>query len=97
MGKTKSDLVDAVYSKQPDLTKHQAADLVDAVIGVMKEAFEHGEAVKVSGFGTFTVRTKNERVGRNPKTGETLSIPSRRVLTFKVSPVLRAALNASGK
>lgn len=97
MGINKGDLVDAVYTKQSDLTKKGATDLVDAVIDVMKGAFQNGETVKVSGFGTFTVRTKTERVGRNPKTGQEISIPSRRVLTFKASPVLRAAINGNGK
>ncbi len=96
MGKTKSDLADAVYTRQPDLTKKGAADLVDAVLDVLKEAIHNGETVKLSGFGKFVVREKNERVGRNPKTGEAISIASRRVLTFKPSAVLKAAINERG-
>jgi len=97
MGKNKSDLADAVYTRQPDLTKKGAADLVDAVLDVLKEAIQNGETVKVSGFGMFLVRQKSERAGRNPKTGEAISIASRRALTFKPSAVLKAALNARGQ
>ena len=97
MGKTKSDLVEAVYAQQPDLTKKDAADLVDAVIDALKEAFQSGETVKLSGFGKFDVRQKKQRVGRNPKTGEAISIAPRRVLTFKPSAVLKAAINGDAE
>lgn len=97
MGKTKSDLADAVYARQPGLTKKEAADLVEAVLGVMKDTLQSGENVMVSGFGKFVVNQKRARIGRNPKTGEALQLPSRRVLTFKPSAVLKAALNARGE
>jgi integration host factor subunit alpha len=97
MGKTKSDLAEAVYARQPDLTKKDAADLVDAVLDALKDAFQSGETVKVQGFGKFVVREKSERAGRNPKTGDVIAITRRRVLTFKPSAVLKAALNGNGK
>ena len=97
MGTTKSDLVAAVYAKQPTLTKKEASDLVDAVLDTMKETLEGGETIKVSGFGRFDVHEKSERIGRNPKTGATIKIASRRVVTFKPSAVLKATLNARGE
>ena len=97
MGTTKTDIVEAVYAKQIGFTKKEASELVDAVLDVMKEAIGNGETVKVSGFGKFVVKQKSERVGRNPKTGETISISQRRVLTFKPSNVLKGAMNERGE
>jgi len=97
MGTTKSDLVAAVYAKAPTLTKKEASDLVDALLDTMKETLERGETVKVSGFGKFEVKQKHARAGRNPKTGEEISIAPRRVLSFKPSAVLKATLNGRGE
>ena len=93
MGTTKADIIDTAYSKLPGFSKKDTVELVDAVFGVMKDALEKGENVKVSGFGKFVVREKNERLGRNPKTGEELTISARRVVTFKPSTILRESLN----
>jgi integration host factor subunit alpha len=71
----------------------KCAEFVDLFFEVMTETLERGEKVKISGFGNFTVRKRRARRGRNPKTGEMIQISGRRVVTFKVSGVLRRALN----
>lgn len=67
--------------------------MVEAVLEALGSALERGESVKLRGFGTFNVRSKSPRVGRNPKTGQEYPITARRVLTFKPSPLLVAAVN----
>ena len=89
----KVELADAVRHELPDLTWREAIDLVDSVIDIMKEALEDGDDVLVTGFGKWVVRDKPSRPGRNPATGEVIEIAPRRVVTFKPSAVLRAALN----
>ena len=93
MGTTKADIIDTVYAKLPGFTKKETASIVDATLEVIKETLASGETVKLSGFGNFVVKQKSERAGRNPRTGEALSISPRRVLTFKASPILKAELN----
>ncbi len=90
---TKYELVQAVYSKLGGFSKKEAADLVDLIFELMKETLGRGENIKISGFGNFVMRDKNERQGRNPQTGEPITISSRRVLTFKPSQLLKQALN----
>ncbi len=90
---TKADLVEAVHGKV-GFSKKESADIVETVFNTMKETLERGEKIKISGFGNFEVRDKRSRVGRNPQTGEVIEISARRVLTFKPSQVLKAALNA---
>jgi integration host factor subunit alpha len=90
---TKADIVQAVYTKLGGFSKKEAADLVDQVFDAMKETLGRGEKIKISGFGNFVVRDKNARVGRNPQTGQEITISARRVLTFKPSQVLKNALN----
>lgn len=90
---TKADLVEAVHTKV-GFSKKESADIVEMVFDTMKETLEHGEKIKISGFGNFEVRDKRARVGRNPQTGEVIEISARRVLTFKPSQVLKAALNS---
>ena len=89
---TKADIVEKVYSKI-GFSKKEASDLVEMVFGTLKDQLTEGEKVKISGFGNFLVREKNERVGRNPQTGEQIKISARRVLTFRPSQVLKAMLN----
>jgi integration host factor subunit alpha len=72
----------------------ESGDLLEAVLDTMKETLEAGENVKISGFGSFLVRTKAPRPGRNPHTTAAMVIPRRRVLTFKPSQVLRQSLNS---
>ena len=89
---TKSNIVDSVYERT-ELTKKEAAEYVNEVLEVMKETLEEGEEIKLSGFGKFEVRHKEERMGRNPQTGDEILIPERKVLRFKVSQVLKDELN----
>ena len=90
---TKADIVQAVYTKLGGFSKKEAADLVDQVFDSMKETLGRGEKIKISGFGNFVVRDKNARAGRNPQTGQEITISARRVLTFKPSQVLKNVLN----
>jgi integration host factor subunit alpha len=90
---TKADIVDKVCEKVGGFSKKEAADLVDQVFDTMKAVLEEGEKIKISGFGNFVVREKQPRPGRNPQTGEEITIEARRVLTFKPSNVLKVALN----
>lgn len=89
---TKADIVEKVYQKI-GFSKKEASELVEMVFTTLKDVLETGEKVKISGFGNFVVRGKNERVGRNPQTGEQIKISARRVLTFRPSQVLKAMLN----
>ena len=88
MTMTKAHIVERVY-KEGDFTKKEATELVDILFETIKETLAKGEKVKISGFGNFSLRDKSARVGRNPQTGESMEISSRRVLTFKPSQVLK--------
>ena len=90
---TKADLVESIYEKVGGMSKKEAADAVECVFDLVKETLERGEKTKISGFGNFVIRDKKSRVGRNPQTGDAITITARRVLTFKPSPVLKALLN----
>ncbi|HCP45100.1 MAG TPA: integration host factor subunit alpha [Deltaproteobacteria bacterium] len=89
---TKADIIESVY-EQIGFSKREAADVVETVFETMKSTLANGEKIKVSGFGNFVVRSKRARVGRNPQTGDVITISERRVLTFKPSQVLKDALN----
>ena len=89
---TKADIVEKVYEKI-GFSKKEASELVEMVFNSLKGTLQSGNKVKISGFGNFMVRGKNERVGRNPQTGEQIKISARRVLTFRPSQVLKAMLN----
>lgn len=91
---TKANIVDSVYDRT-QVTKKEASDYVNEVLELMKETLEGGEEIKVSGFGKFEVRKKGERIGRNPRTGDEILIPERKVLRFKVSQVLKDELNGN--
>lgn len=90
---TKADIVDKVCEQVGGFSKKEAADLVDQVFDTIKSVLETGEKIKISGFGNFVVREKKPRPGRNPQTGQEITIEARRVLTFKPSNVLKTALN----
>jgi integration host factor subunit alpha len=90
---TKADIVQAIYMKLGGFSKKEAADLVDLVFETMKETLGRGEKIKISGFGNFVLRDKRERQGRNPQTGNPITITSRRVLNFKASQLLKQSLN----
>jgi len=85
---TRADLAESVYRKV-GLSRTESAQLVEMVLDEICDAIVRGESVKLSSFATFQVRSKNERVGRNPKTGEEVPISPRRVMTFKASNVLK--------
>ena len=90
---TRAELTEAVY-EEVGLSRNESAELVEAVLGEMSNALIRGESVKISSFGSFTIRNKSERIGRNPKTGEEVPITSRRVIIFKPSHVLKNRINS---
>nr|WP_272945597.1 integration host factor subunit alpha [Parvularcula oceani] len=92
--RTRADLTEAVY-QAVGLSRQESAQLVESVLESVGTCLERGETVKLSSFGTFQVRAKNERIGRNPKTGEEVPITPRRVLTFRPSHVLKDRINES--
>jgi integration host factor subunit alpha len=85
---TRADLADAV-NREVGLSRQESAQLVEAVLDMVADTLVDGEAVKLSSFGSFVLRDKNGRVGRNPKTGQEVPIEPRRVLVFKPSQVLK--------
>ena len=85
---TRADLTEAVY-RNIGLSRNESADLVESVLEEMCVSLESGEEVKLSSFGTFSVQSKRERVGRNPKTGVEAAITPRRVLSFRPSHILK--------
>ena len=89
---TRSDLSEAVY-EEVGLSRNESADLVELVLQQIADALSRGEMVKISSFGSFSVRQKGRRVGRNPKTGEEVPILPRRVLVFRASRVLKDRIN----
>lgn len=89
---TRANLAEAIYA-QVGLSRNESAELLETVLERMSAALEAGEAVKISAFGSFVVRQKGRRVGRNPKTGVEVPIQPRKVLAFRPSHVLRARLN----
>ena len=91
---TRADLAEAVYSTV-GLSRTESAELVERVLELIADALVAGANVKLSWFGSFQVRSKNERVGRNPKTGEEVPILPRQVLVFKPSNVLKSKINKS--
>jgi integration host factor subunit alpha len=91
---TRADLSEAVY-QEVGLSRNESADLVESVLGEIAEALTKGETVKISSFGSFSVRQKGQRVGRNPKTGEEVPILPRRVLVFRASHVLKNRINTA--
>lgn len=85
---TRADLAEVVH-KQVGLSRADSAAMVEQILDGMSGALERGENVKISGFGSFILRDKGERIGRNPKTGVEVPIAPRRVLTFRASQLLR--------
>jgi integration host factor subunit alpha len=85
---TRADLADVVHS-QLGLSRAESANLVERVLHHMCHALSEGHNVKISGFGSFILRDKGERVGRNPKTGVEVPIAPRRVMTFRASQIMR--------
>jgi len=91
---TKADIIENVYESVGGFSKKDASQIVEAVFDIIKDTLAQGEKIKLSGFGNLVVRDKNSRIGRNPQTGDEITISARRVLTFKPSQVLKNALNS---
>ena len=89
---TRAHLAEMIYA-EVGLSRNESADLLEGVLERISSTLQSGESVKISGFGTFSVRQKGRRVGRNPKTGEEVPILPRRVLVFRPSHVLKARIN----
>ena len=93
---TKADIAEKIHMAT-GLTKKESIEMMEAVLSIMKDTLESGETLKISGFGSFTVKQKNVRRGRNPHTGEAITIEARRILTFKPSNLLRDAVNGKAE
>jgi integration host factor subunit alpha len=89
---TRAFLSEAVY-QEVGLSRNESADLLESVLSEIADALARGETVKLSSFGSFSVREKGQRIGRNPKTGEEVPILPRRVLVFRASQVLKNRIN----
>src|SRR3982750_2066736 len=89
---TRADLAEAVY-QQVGLSRNESADLVEAVLEEISDTLIKGDHVKISSFGSFSIRQKGQRIGRNPKTGVEVPILPRRVLVFRASHVLKDRIN----
>ena len=93
MSLTKADIADRLFN-EVGLNKREAKEFVDAYFEIIRQALENGENVKLSGFGNFQLREKNQRPGRNPKTGEEIPISARRVVTFRPGQKLKQRVEA---
>jgi integration host factor subunit alpha len=91
---TRADLSESVF-QEVGLSRNESSDLVETILAEVVEALARGESVKISSFGSFTVRDKGQRVGRNPKTGQEVPILPRRVLVFRASNVLKSLINSN--
>jgi len=91
---TKAGIANRIHEKI-GCSKQESVELLESVLSLIKSTLETGEKIKISGFGNFEVKQKRDRRGRNPQTGEAITITSRRVLTFKQSNVLRDAINGN--
>jgi len=89
---TRADLAEAVY-EEVGLSRNESSDLVEAVLDEIADTLVTGENVKISSFGSFSIREKGERIGRNPKTGVEVPISPRKVLVFKASHILKDRIN----
>ena len=89
---TRAQLSESVY-QEVGLSRNESADLLESVLGYISEALASGQPVKISSFGSFSVRQKSQRIGRNPKTGEEVPILPRKVLVFRPSQVMKSKIN----
>lgn len=89
---TRSDLSEAVY-REIGLSRNESSDLVESILGRIADALVSGDNVKISSFGTFALRDKGARIGRNPKTGQEVPIDPRRVLVFRPSHIMKERVN----
>jgi len=93
---TRLDLAESVF-REVGLSRNESADLVESILQHISDALVRGENVKISSFGTFNLRDKKERIGRNPKTGKEVPITPRRVLSFRPSHVMKDKVSAGNK
>lgn len=91
---TRADLAEAVF-KKVGLPRNESAEIVELVLREIVSSLERGEQVKLSSFGSFGIREKGERIGRNPKTGKEVPITPRRVLVFRASNIMKQRINES--
>ena len=89
----RADIAEAIY-QNIGLSRNESAEIVATILDEISKSLESGEKVKISSFGSFSVNSKNERVGRNPKTGQEVPITPRRVMTFRPSHILRDLVNS---
>ncbi len=94
---TKSVLIEKVAEKVEGLTRNQTEIVVDTVFESIKKALITGEKIEIRGFGNFRLKTRNPRKARNPKTGESVDVPGKKVLYFKVGKALKESLNSGQK
>lgn len=92
---TRADLADAVH-QEIGLSRAESAAIVEGILGHMCTSLADGQNVKISGFGSFILRDKGQRIGRNPKTGVEVPIAPRRVLTFRASQIMRERIANGG-
>jgi len=90
---TRSDLSEAIY-REIGLSRNESSEMVETILARIVDALIQGETVKISSFGTFAVREKGARMGRNPKTGQEVPIDPRRVLVFRPSHILKERVNS---
>lgn len=93
---TKADIVERIHQKI-GFSKKESSEMVESVFSILKNTLESGEKIKIAGFGNFVVKQKADRRGRNPQTGDTITIAARRILTFKPSQVLKNSINTPKK
>ena len=91
---TRSQLSEAVY-QEVGLSRNESADLLESILSKISDTLAQGEPVKISSFGSFSVRSKGQRIGRNPRTGEEVPILPRKVLVFRPSQVLKARISSA--
>ncbi len=91
---TRADLAEAVF-KKVGLPRNESAEIVELVLREIVSSLENGDQVKLSSFGSFGIREKGERIGRNPKTGQEVPITPRRVLVFRASNIMKQRINES--
>ncbi|UDG83128.1 Integration host factor subunit alpha [Candidatus Vallotia lariciata] len=89
---TKAEIAELLYD-QVGLSKREAKDIIEAFFEIIRNSLEDGKSIKISGFGSFKLRNKPQRPGRNPKTGKVIPISARRVVTFYASKKLKAQVN----
>ena len=93
---TRADLAEAIY-EEVGLSRNESSEFVESILEIVSDALVDDEHVKISGFGSFYIKEKSERIGRNPKTGVEVPITSRKVLVFRASHVLKDRINKNKK